>query len=115
MSECSSAPGLDALIPSGNLLVIKGLPEEGTEWEKRVSFMLVTGLGGQVSTMWAKLSGFSGWSGNMGCKGSRLEAQLRDLLNALVSFLAGDFHEVYSFIWCWLLWEPPAWPLQKQS
>ena len=42
-------------------------------------------------TMWAKLSGFSGWSGNMGCKGSRLEAQLRDLLNALVSFLAGDF------------------------
>lgn len=41
--------------------------------------------------MWAKLSGFSGWSGNMGCNGSRLEAQLRDLLNALVSFLAGDF------------------------
>lgn len=28
------------------LLVIKGLPEEGTEWENRVSFMLVTGLGG---------------------------------------------------------------------
>lgn len=28
------------------LLVTKGLPEEGTEWENRVSFMLVTGLGG---------------------------------------------------------------------
>lgn len=28
------------------LLVMKGLPEEGTEWEKSVSFMLVTGLGG---------------------------------------------------------------------
>lgn len=28
------------------LLVIKGLPEEGTEWENRLSFMLVTGLGG---------------------------------------------------------------------
>lgn len=24
-------------------------------------------------------------------------------------------HDVYSFIWCWLLWEPLAWPLQKQS
>lgn len=47
--------------------------------------------GRDTHTMWAKLSGFSGWSGNMGCKGSRLEAQLRDLLNALVSFLAGDF------------------------
>lgn len=44
-------------------------------------------------TIWAKLSGFSGWSGNMGCKGSRLEAQLRDLLNAFVSFLAGDFYK----------------------
>lgn len=29
----------------------------------------------------------------MGCKGSRLEAQLRDLLNAFVSFLAGDFYK----------------------
>ena len=29
-----------------HLLVMKGLPEEGTEWEKSVSFMLVTGLGG---------------------------------------------------------------------
>lgn len=28
------------------LLVMKGLPEEGTEWENKVSFMLVTGLGG---------------------------------------------------------------------
>lgn len=47
--------------------------------------------GRETHTMWAKLSGFSGWSGNMGCKGSWLEAQLRDLLSALVSFLAGDF------------------------
>lgn len=97
ISLCSSSSRFEL---SSILLVIKGLPEEGTEWENKVSFMLVTGLGG---TMWAKLSGFSGWSGNMGCKGSRLEAQLRDLLNAFVSFLAGDFHDVYSFIWCWLL------------
>lgn len=37
------------------LLVMNGLPEEGTEWEKRVSFMLVTGLGGlEQNTMWVK-------------------------------------------------------------
>lgn len=42
-------------------------------------------------TMWARLSGFSGKSGNMGCRGSRVEAQLRDLLRALENFLAGDF------------------------
>lgn len=44
-------------------------------------------------TIWARFRGFSGWSGNIGCKGSRLEAQLKDLLSALVSFLAGDFWE----------------------
>lgn len=37
------------------LLVMNGLPEEGTEWEKSVSFMLVTGLGGlERNTMWVK-------------------------------------------------------------
>ena len=34
---------------------MNGLPEEGTEWEKSVSFMLVTGLGGlEQNTMWVK-------------------------------------------------------------
>lgn len=32
-------------------------------------------------------------SGNMGCKGSLLDAQLSDLLRALDNFLAGDFWE----------------------
>ena len=43
-------------------------------------------------TMWARLRGFSEViSGNMGWGGSLLEAQLRDLLSAWDSFLAGDF------------------------
>ena len=43
-------------------------------------------------TMWARFRGLSGdISGNMGWGGSRLEAQLRDLLSAWDSFLAGDF------------------------
>ena len=42
--------------------------------------------------MWARLRGFSEViSGNMGWGGSLLEAQLRDLLSAWDSFLAGDF------------------------
>ena len=44
-------------------------------------------------TMWARFRGFSGMSGNMGWRGSRLDAQLRDLLSALDNFLAGDFWE----------------------
>ena len=40
------------------LLVIKGLPEEGTEWENMLSFMLVTGLGGlKRSTVKWKMDG----------------------------------------------------------
>lgn len=138
-------------------------------------------------TICARLRGFSGISGNMGWRGSLLDAQLSDLLRAWDNFLAGDFwgetqcwgqfvwtqilfqnthhcfhekkktvpashhsashrekkdrcshwssadtplpaspsrlptlsffltHDVYSFIWCWLLWEPLACPLQKQS
>lgn len=62
------------------LLVMNGLPEEGTEWEKSVSFMLVTGLGGlEQNTMWAKklrqskefklptIHGGEGWNQSRSC------------------------------------------------
>lgn len=45
ISLCSSSSRFEL---SSILLVMKGLPEEGTEWEKSVSFMLVTGLGGTI-------------------------------------------------------------------
>lgn len=32
-----------------------------------------------------------------------------------VKGLACLTHDVYSFIWCWLLWEPEACPFQKHS
>lgn len=37
------------------------------------------------------MRGFSGISGNMGWRGSLLDAQLSDLLSAWDNFLAGDF------------------------
>lgn len=50
--------------------------------------------------MWARFRGFSGMSGNMGCKGSLLDAQLSDLLRALDNFLAGDFCEKHKHMLC---------------
>lgn len=48
--------------------------------------------GGDVTyTICARLRGFSGISGNMGWRGSLLDAQLSDLLRAWDNFLAGDF------------------------
>lgn len=68
----------------------------GTAWLSRCSSG--KGVGGNVKdredaayTMCARLRGFSGISGNMGWRGSLLDAQLSDLLRAWDNFFAGDF------------------------